>query len=153
MPNRPVHDAVGLVAGGSFAFATSAGEPSLHRVIETIAGSFGGLVGSRMPDLLEPASLGPNHRQVAHSVVALGGLASFLGTKALQSQAFCRAEASRALQEASCHEPGCWHRLWLELVALVFTILAGLIGGATVGYISHLVLDSGTPSGLPLLTR
>ena len=75
-----------------------------------------------VPDILEPA-LSPNHRNVAHSLVAGSALLSF-----------------------AKHRCGADNRDWEELQKILWA-------AATSGYLSHLVADASTPRGLPLLWR
>ena len=152
MPNRPAHDLVGCFAGATATAALAPdGLPAFFRARETASGGIGGVWGSRIPDSLEPATRGPNHRAFAHSLVA--GASSVIAARAhaRQGQAFCRARAAQAVSGALEHAPGCPTRLWLQLVGFFFTILAGLLAGVAAGFISHLVLDGLTPAGLPFL--
>lgn len=86
----------------------------------------GALVGGVLPDRLEPATH-PGHRAFFHSVAVAAAL-GWLGCKVHQQ----------------CHEES-------ESPALGHHFLMGLTLGAILGYESHLALDAGTPSGLPLL--
>jgi len=38
-----------------------------------------------------------------------------------------------------------------DLLAILSLVAAGAISGLAAGYVSHLMLDAGTPKGLPLL--
>ncbi len=44
-------------------------------------------------------------------------------------------------------------RLWLTICELFWRALAAFANGLAAGYLSHLVLDAGTPRSIPLLTN
>jgi hypothetical protein len=44
-------------------------------------------------------------------------------------------------------------QLWLSLCEIFWRALAGFANGLPAGYISHLVLDAGTPRSIPFLTN
>ena len=149
MPNGRTHKVVGAIAGGSFALVRSAGQPAVHRTVETAGGVLAGVGLGMLPDVLEPA-IHPGHRSVAHGVVpavALGVPAS----RHLDSwQAYLRASADRqgalAMQSQSTLA-----RLWHAFLELLLRLAAGALAGALAGYGSHLVLDAFTPRSLPLI--
>jgi hypothetical protein len=72
MPKRDVHAFAGLLAGfvTGLAGGTRRIAPSTDAHLGLLAQRMGGGV---MPDLIEPM-VSPNHRSVAHSLVAAGGL-------------------------------------------------------------------------------
>ena len=80
-------------------------------------------LATRLPDLLEPAEH-PNHRQFFHSA-AFGLL---VGKLSYEAYRWVPANDSELV--------------WCELI---------LLGGGA--YLLHLVLDSGTPKGIPLLGK
>lgn len=89
------------------------------------------VLSSKMPDVDLAWADGPNHRSFTHSlVVAGGGLA--VGAYALAS----------GLQASAAGG-----QMW----GLPVTLFAGLIWGLLAGYLSHLVLDSLTSKGIPLV--
>ncbi|MFH0903040.1 MAG: metal-dependent hydrolase [Pseudomonadota bacterium] len=149
MPNGRTHKVVGAVAGGSFALVRSAGQPAVHRTVETAGGVLADVGLGMLPDVLEPA-IHPGHRSVAHSAapaVALGVLAS----RHLDSwQASLRARADRqgalAMQSQSTLA-----QLWHAFLELLLRLAAGAVAGALGGYGSHLALDAFTPRSLPLI--
>ena len=69
MPNRDAHAVVGTCAGVGLAAYRGQKQESVNRLLEAIGGGIGGYIGSRLPDIIEPA-LWPGHRQFAHSVTA-----------------------------------------------------------------------------------
>ncbi len=86
----------------------------------------GGLAGGRLPDLLEPARH-PNHRQLGHSVSVGATLIALI---------------PKLTDDEQCPQ-------WLRDNAALRIFCISLIGG----YLSHLLLDSMTKKGLPLLDR
>lgn len=82
-----------------------------------------GAFAGRLPDLIEPA-INPHHRQFFHSFVVMAGVG--YGVKKIYDW-----------------EPETGIEKGLRILALV--------GG--VAYLSHLVLDAGTPRSLPLVGK
>jgi len=131
MANRDEHTAVGAFVG--FLYAAYLCKEKLDNgkilrdqdILRIIFLSFtGSIVGSILPDILEPARH-PNHRQSFHSVLAASLIGVFLkNNKSIVQRIF--SNLSPVEQEA----------VYTGLVAL------GL------GYLSHLFLDAQTPKGL-----
>src|SRR5690242_12658174 len=136
MPNRSTHATVGSISGGTFAVLRAADAPAPHLIVEAIGGLFGGWLGGILPDVLEPAT-SPNHRQLAHSVVA-GGALTF--AQLSEWQASCRLSADAAAQCALSLPFGSDERRSAEWDALLWRLLAGVLVGLVAGYASHLVL-------------
>lgn len=138
MSCRHEHDRAGTFVGmitGAIDVALSGGSPN-EIVVAAIGGSLGGLAGSRLPDILEPATH-PRHRNGFHSValVSASGWAAFAGMSEWQGT-WAGARASATPEKR-----------------LLLAFARGLFSGALGGYGSHLALDAGTPLGLPLLPR
>jgi hypothetical protein len=78
MSSKREHDAYGMAAGALTAVlhtALTGQRPTLLDVIAAgVGGGIGGLVGSRVPDVIEPAT-SSWHRSTAHSVAATGAVA------------------------------------------------------------------------------
>lgn len=154
MPNAATHKALGAVTGLA---ATHCCVTPLLRPEEEengkpallLTGLAAGGVGGRIPDLLDPP-IHPNHRGLYHSVLAgcvvVGG--AILTVKAL-----------KFLYEQTHHTHGTEARptttgqggakssgISLKQAAIGAAVLAVL--GAIA---SHLLADSGTPDGLPLV--
>src|ERR1039457_5903832 len=77
MPNAIVHAQVGAVAGAATYLGMSAHSKREIRPEEMGACCLIGLAFASLPDIIEPA-LTPNHRSVAHSVMALLLLIAFV---------------------------------------------------------------------------
>lgn len=120
--NGPTHRAIGA-ATCVLAFAAIDKHPNQQSIahnplVIAALGAFGGA----LPDKLEPASIGPHHRQFFHSLVALGGV-------------------GYGVYRAYRWEPTTdW-----EKCLRVILIAIGL------GYLSHLIADFTTPRGLPVI--
>lgn len=86
-----------------------------------LAGGLIGVVGGKLPDLLEPAT-SPNHRRFCHSAV----VAVTVGIATYKLYQWQPTDA------------------WGEFLRILGIALG-------VGYLSHLALDLATPKGLPLV--
>lgn len=120
--NGSAHKAIGAVTCVA-AFATIDNHPSQqsiahHPVFVALLGALGGT----LPDKLEPASIGPHHRQFFHSLVWLGAV-------------------GYGVYKAYKWEP---QSEWGKLLRVAL-IAIGL------GYLSHLIADFTTPKGLPVI--
>ncbi len=149
MANRRTHLAVGSASGVATAAYAARNQQPWDFVAEVIGGGLGGAVGSLAPDILEPA-LHSWHRSLAHScsTAAAGTIAVHRGVSSWQQR--CRAEAARRDQLRAASADA-WSRFWHGVMAFIWGILSGFAVGSATGYLSHLVLDAGTPCGIPLL--
>ncbi len=147
MPKRVTHEIVGAASGAAFALFRVSDAPTSHALAEVLGGALGGWMGGALPDILEPATT-PNHREVAHSVVAGGALTL---ARLAEWQATCRSEAKGCDARALTFALGSDARQRAEWDGLGWRFLAGLLAGFVAGYASHLMLDAVTPKGLPLL--
>ena len=119
--NGSAHKAIGAISGiATLAIDDHPDKQSVahNPLIATPLATLGGM----LPDLLEPASRGPHHRQFCHSVVAFGAV-------------------GYGVYRAYKWEPQTELNKCLRIAAI-------MIG---VGYISHLIADSSTPRGLPII--
>ncbi len=148
MPNRPVHDIARLVTGVAEGMRMSNAATSSHPSLEIVAAALGGVVGSRCPDWLEPATAGPRHRAHAHDVV-FGVAVAKLPVD--EWQAACRRAAAAHESRATLLPEGSLERLIQQLLVYFWHALAGVLCGLRAGYLSHLSLDFTTPSSLPLV--
>jgi membrane-bound metal-dependent hydrolase YbcI (DUF457 family) len=146
MPNRATHEVVGAASSAAFTLLRVGDAPIPHAFAEVLGGAVGGWVGGLLPDVLRPATT-PNHRKLAHSVVAGGTLTL---ARLAEWQAACRTEARSSVARALLLALGSDARRRAEWDALAWRFLGGILAGL-VGYASHLMLDAGTAKGLPLL--
>lgn len=166
MANRRTHRKVGRVTGAVYAAHRAKYQKVGHFITESIGGAIGGDIGAMAADWLEPA-VSSWHRGTAHSCAA-GGVVLSLGGTLAQAEVYCRAQAERKAAQRSALEmvphptlpnvfvpaPGnVLTDLWLLACELFWRALAGFTNGMAAGYISHLVLDAGTPRSIPLLTN
>jgi hypothetical protein len=147
VPNRATHEIVGAGCGAAFTLLRVGDASTPHAFAEVLGGAVGGWVGGLLPDVFEPATT-PNHRKLAHSVVAGGTLTL---ARLAEWQAACRTEARSCGAHALEMALGSNARRRAEWDALAWRFLAGILTGIVAGYASHLMLDAGTAKGLPLL--
>lgn len=148
MPNRRVHVTAGVITGLGAGLVTARELPQEHQLIHVTFAALGGVVGSMLPDVIEPAT-SPNHRGAFHSLLAVAGLTA--GATA-DWAARCHGRAAECDARAAGCQVGSRERTDEERKALGFRALAGLIVGLLAGYGSHLLLDSTTARSLPLIT-
>ena len=166
MANRKTHRRVGRVSGALYGAHRAKDQRVEHFITESIGGAIGGDIGAMAADWLEPA-VSSWHRGTAHSCAA-GGIVLSIGDTLAQVEIFCRAEAQRKAMQRSELEmvphptlPDVFvpasgsvlTNLWLLACELLWRAAAGFANGLAAGYVSHLVLDAGTPRSIPLLTK
>ena len=145
MPNRSVHVVTSGALGALYALHMSPSQPEAHRLLEVIGGGFGGCVGGRLPDVLEPATT-PNHRGRAHSCAAAGTLLKLSNSKLRAWQQKCRDWADEFDRKRSTAPLGSVESVLLQVAALACRLFAGFLAGVLGGYVTHLALDACTPS-------
>lgn len=147
MPNRKTHVMAGIVFGTAAAGYQARSLASENLLPELAGGCLGGILGGIAPDILEPA-VHSWHRSVAHS--GAGGFSSAaLIQKCASWQQRCRLEAQHHAQLKLVSQDD-WIRFWHAVMTFLWALLSGFIVGVPAGYISHLVLDSTSPRGIPL---
>lgn len=150
MSKRQRHVRVGTLTGYGFAAYRAREQEPLNMLLEAIGGGVGGYVGSRLPDIIEPASW-PGHRQFAHSVTAGSSIAYYLYRLLEEWEEYFRSQA-KYYNEKKSEEDGYWfQKLLYAVLEIFFRIVAGSLGGLGAGYVSHLALDGRTPKGLPVV--
>ena len=166
MADRKTHRKAGRISGAVYAAHRAKGQSVPNFLVETASGSFGGDIGALVADWLEPA-ISSLHRGTAHSC-AVGTVILSFGEVLAGVETRCRQQADRKAAERKTLEttqdpaqanlfvaaPGsALTQLWLTICELFWRAIAGFVNGLTAGYISHLVLDAGTPRSIPLLTN
>lgn len=145
MPNADSHGPVAALAGAAAAI-TLAPQDSRAALFEALGGAFGGYLGGRTPDLIDPPT-SPRHRSVGHGVLTSGAALLWCVRRLPRAQAALRQPRSspRALAEE--------HRAGPRGASAPFDpvghFLASVAAGFVAGYASHLLLDGMTPAGLP----
>lgn len=147
--NRPAHDLVGAAAGAAASYYFARNQSDGDRFLEIIGGSIGGIVGSRLPDVIDPPT-SPNHRSLGHGVVPVGCTAYAVWELLERSQAALRAKADDLRNDRDGLD-GELRKLGSQLLEWLCRILAGMVMGVVGGYASHLALDVTTAKGLPLV--
>jgi len=150
MPSRQTHVKVGVLAGCCFAAYRSCEQDLPNMLLETIGGGVGGYVGSRLPDIIEPA-LWPGHRQFAHSVAAGSSVAYSLYKLLEEWERGCRSKAEYYGDKRNKEFVQWLQKFLYTVLEISFRLAAGGLSGLGAGYISHLALDGRTPKGLPVL--
>lgn len=148
MANGKLHRNVGALAGAGSALVRSRDQGGLAALAETAGGALGGWVGGALPDVIEPAT-SPRHRSIGHSWAAAATILTWANGRVTDAQQFCRERAERCEQRAAKAEG--LPAFLAMMAALLWRFAAGFFAGLQGGYVSHLVLDSVTPAGLPLL--
>jgi uncharacterized membrane protein YfcA len=153
MPNRAVHDVFGTATGALTAVLRAGDQPNAHVFLEAFGGCLGGFTASRLPDRIDPPTC-PNHRDVAHAVLPVGGVLCTVLELVEQVQKALRSHAdSLASERKRSNSMSDFERLWNQIIEWVCRILAGFLAGAVGGYASHLALDMGSVQGLPVLCK
>jgi hypothetical protein len=149
MPKRRTHLAVGATAGVALSALNSLDQNAFDLVLEVLGGWCGGRAGAALPDILD-RPIHPGHRAIAHGVVPVGtALALWIkNLEPLQDNLRGLANRHRA-QRISAQDP--LEALGHLLAEWIFRFLAGLVAGFGAGYISHIILDFGTPGCIPLV--
>jgi len=148
MPNRKLHRSVGLVSGG-IAAGVSAANRNSNVLLEAVGGAFGGLVGSALPDVIDPPT-SPRHRSVGHGMAHSAVAFSYLMKAIPEWQERLRARAARELAaaDAATSESS---KFGHTLTHVLLLLAAGAVMGVAVGYASHLIMDAATARGLPFV--
>jgi membrane-bound metal-dependent hydrolase YbcI (DUF457 family) len=153
MSSRRTHTVVGAVAGGTYALVCAPkNQKPLNNLAEVVGGALGGVVGSRLPDVLEPA-IHSFHRSTFHSVATAGTITYGMAQKQVSPADALRKLADEAAQRAAILKANGQPALQDELLELLLHVAAGVVSGLPAGYVSHLACDMTTPRSIPLFTR
>lgn len=153
MPNRAVHDVAGTASGALFAVLRAGNQSNPQIFLESLGGCIGGFAASRLPDIIDPP-ICPNHRDVGHSIVVVGGVYVAVWKGLNNTQQALRAHAEQlATRRETSNSMSDFKKFLSQCVEAICYILAGVISGAIAGYVSHLALDAGSARGLPLLCK
>lgn len=151
MPRRLEHTYSGAVAAlGHAALSTRALPPS-RAIAELIGHAIGGSLGGQLPDRIEPATH-PNHRKFAHSASLGVGIAFLLAQYGPQAQLHLRQAGETVLKRREDYDLDSWQWIGFTLLEMLAHVLAGVVVGIPVGYLSHLGLDHvKSTRGIPLI--
>jgi hypothetical protein len=148
MSNRRAHVLVGSVVGGGAAAWTARKQSPSAQLLETLGGIGGGVVGARMPDVIDPPTCW-NHRSVGHGIAPIGAAATalFKMLEGWQEKLRARADAEHHKYEAATSFLA---QAWHLVISLLCRLASGALVGFVAGYLSHLAMDFTTPAGLPI---
>ena len=146
--NRDVHIPVAAVAAfADLPFADRQEELSAAEIVGRLVG---GVVGGRLPDVIDPPTH-PGHRGVGHAIVPAVAAMILVVRMIPDLQTVLRTRAADLRRRADLAPAE--ERWPLQLQALVTEFVLGAIVGLPAGYASHLALDATTPAGLPWLAQ
>lgn len=150
MPRRLVHVSTGVLSGAVYSVYRSNGVEPLLRICEVFGAAVGGYVGSRLPDILEPAKSW-DHRRLAHSGTA--GAVCVAGVYHLGKkwEDHCRTAAERLREKRRQKAENSGVTYHLTVLECLLHGIVGFLSGLFIGYLSHLALDAFTPSGIAVL--
>lgn len=145
MPNKKTHVCAGAITGTAATLAMQVYDQNLN-VLETIGAITGGILGGRLPDLIDPP-VSPLHRSIGHSPV----LAVLASASAVAGIIWLREEVAALKSEANrCTEYGYSTPSHITMKFIIYSLLIGFLVGTSTGLLSHLALDSRTPAGIKL---
>ena len=145
--NGKGHTVVGAVAGPVTGLGLAKRADRQVSGLEACGWVLGGIGGSKLPDLFEPAYC-PHHRKFAHSGTVLAADLTFLSSETLES--WVQKLKSKAVELRSQAALNPEYAIWSSLLAGLCEILAGVVPALFGGYASHLICDATTPFGIPL---
>jgi len=151
MSDRCSHQGVATLVGfgiGCYAARDVEGWPTFARILGAVLAS---VAGASLPDVLEPP-VHSWHRRFFHSLGALLGSAAVTIRPPLVVQQWLKEREAagarwRTQREALPQGHADRARLWVSEMLEHFVV--GAAFGLPAGYASHLILDAGSPRGLP----
>lgn len=153
MSSRRTHTTVGAIAGGVYVLVcVPKNQKPLNNLAEVVGGALGGVVGSRLPDVIEPA-IHSHHRSTFHSLTTAGTITYGMVQKQVSPADAFRRLADEAAQRTALLKANGKPSTKDALLELLFHVAAGFIAGLPAGYVSHLACDMTTPRSIPFLTR
>ena len=149
MANHREHLIAGAAAGFGICLLTAVAAGRKISISELIGAVVSGMTFSKLPDILEPA-IHPNHRSTFHSLGFIGAAAppAWKWSEEKMQEHRRLAEMSRIQADAATSQQ---ERNRWQMMALAHDLAAGFFVGIVPGYVSHLLADSLTPKGLPIL--
>jgi membrane-bound metal-dependent hydrolase YbcI (DUF457 family) len=149
MANHREHLIAGAAAGVGICLLAAVAAGRKISISELIGAAVSGMTFSTLPDILEPA-IHPNHRSTFHSLGFIGAAAppawKWSEEKMREHRGLAETSRTQAAAATSQQERNHW-----QMMALVHDLAAGFFVGIVPGYVSHLLADSLTPKGLPIL--
>jgi|GEM_PF-1666301 len=147
MPNAGSHAGAGAIGGLALVGLSSAVLGRTPGLIDVLSSTAATMVGSLLPDVIEP-SVSPNHRGLFHSkllvVVLVISSIKLLGAILERMTPRC----SGTYPEDPC---GLANRQDEITASRGESLLVLLVLALFVGVLIHLMMDGGTPKGLPMI--
>lgn len=149
MPRLVEHLGHGRTVGAGAAAYMARDQHLAALACEVMGGAMGGMLGARLPDILEPP-VSPHHRAVAHGVLPVASAAIAVVQKMPERQADLRAMAAEQLAMAR-RADSTLEEVLRFLVAAGLHVIAGVLPGVVAGYVVHIAADAQTPRGVPAI--
>lgn len=152
MPNHKDHQQIAVAAAVVVEGFRGIDEPAALKLAALLGAAVGGAIGGALPDVLEPA-IHPHHRDYCHGAagtlwLATNGLAATIGlSEFLRKQSESQRCERLARSTDPLNEPS------FTLIEIVNRIVAALLVGIVVGYVSHVAADACSKRGVPVFTR
>ncbi|MCE9580089.1 MAG: metal-dependent hydrolase [Deltaproteobacteria bacterium] len=151
MSNRRTHRTVGAAVGAASALVMlEKNATPLESVAEIFGGGLGGILGSALPDIVEPAT-SPNHRDIFHSAAAAAGLVRQARRRVSTYQRALCTKADAYAVKRKQPDASFLDQLIAFIAEIGLRVAAGFVSALAPGYLSHLALDASTPKSIPLL--
>jgi membrane-bound metal-dependent hydrolase YbcI (DUF457 family) len=145
--NGREHRLVGAFAGPAAGLGLAIRANRSVSGLEVCGWVAGGVGGSKLPDIFEPAHC-PRHRKFAHSGTVLAADLAFLQSETLEGWIeWLKNKAAEYRTQAQLQPQA---DFWPSLLAGLLEFFAGVLPALLGGYASHLVCDATTPFGIPL---
>jgi membrane-bound metal-dependent hydrolase YbcI (DUF457 family) len=145
--NGREHRFIGAFAGPATGLGLATKSNRAVSGLEVCGWIAGGIGGSKLPDLLEPADC-PRHRKFAHSGAVLAADLAFLQSATLEHWIVSLKNKAAEYRSQAQLQPQA--DFWPSLLAGLLEFLAGVLPALFGGYASHLVCDATTLFGIPL---
>ena len=146
--NSPAHVGLGAIAGPLVGVSLTVQAQRQPTLPEVFGWFTGGIVGAKLPDLLEPAYC-PRHRNFCHSACLLAADLALLKSPTLQG--WIQSLLNKAAEHRSRSMADPENAFQYAVYAVLCEFLAGLLPALFGGYASHLLADSTTPCGIPFI--
>ena len=148
MANHREHALAGAWRGGVAAAFLARDQALAPLLAEVAGGACAGRLAAALPDIIDPPT-SFRHRSIGHGAAPVAAGIVALVRRLSQIQQQFREEAQHHAG-ARDQTASCWARLYHVIAEYFLRFVAGAVVGAAAGYVSHLVLDAGTPMGLPI---
>lgn len=137
--------------GGVAALGFAADQPPALAFVEALGGWWAGEKAASLPDVFEPGT-SSHYRGPAHSITstAYGATVVFQNTREIQGQLRWAAQECFRTAQTS---PNGLQQFVCGAFGLLLHFAAGAVPAIPASYASHVILDAGSPRGVPLFVR